>query len=189
MTHSTVKPKQIILVTGASRSGKSEWAEQLADRTAKSVVYIATALENRKDEEWQARIHRHRQRRPDRWQTQEIPEAIAVFIRQAPADRCLLVDSIGTWLANCLEQENEQWQQTYRDFLQSLEITHADLILVAEEVGWGVVPAYPLGRLFRDRLGDLTRRVGAIADAVYLVTGGYALNLCQLGVPLPPPEL
>ncbi|NJO20766.1 MAG: bifunctional adenosylcobinamide kinase/adenosylcobinamide-phosphate guanylyltransferase, partial [Spirulinaceae cyanobacterium RM2_2_10] len=50
---------------------------------------------------------------------------------------------------------------------------------------WGVVPAYPLGRQFRDRLGHLTRRVGAIATAVYLVTGGYAIDLVQLGQPLP----
>jgi adenosylcobinamide kinase / adenosylcobinamide-phosphate guanylyltransferase len=55
---------------------------------------------------------------------------------------------------------------------------------VAEETGWGVVPAYPLGRQFRDRLGTLIRLVGAIADQVYLITGGYALNLTLLGTPI-----
>jgi adenosylcobinamide kinase/adenosylcobinamide-phosphate guanylyltransferase len=54
---------------------------------------------------------------------------------------------------------------------------------VGEETGWGVVPAYPLGRTFRDRLGGLIRRLGSVADTVYLVTGGHALNLSQLGVP------
>jgi adenosylcobinamide kinase / adenosylcobinamide-phosphate guanylyltransferase len=68
--------------------------------------------------------------------------------------------------------------------LASLEKTSGTIILVSEETGWGVVPAYPLGRLFRDRLGSLTRRVGAIAQAVYLVTAGYALDLTQLGTPL-----
>ena len=53
--------------------------------------------------------------------------------------------------------------------------------LVAEETGWGVVPSYPTGRLFRDRLGTLTRQIGAIAHATYLVTAGYALNLTDLG--------
>ena len=62
----------------------------------------------------------------------------------------------------------------------------ADVILVGEETGWGVVPAYPAGRLFRDRLGTLVRQIGAIADNVYLVTGGYALELSVLGTPLPP---
>jgi adenosylcobinamide kinase/adenosylcobinamide-phosphate guanylyltransferase len=59
------------------------------------------------------------------------------------------------------------------------------VILVAEETGWGVVPAYATGRLFRDRLGHLIRRVGAIAHTVYLVTGGYAVNLSEIGIPLP----
>ena len=57
---------------------------------------------------------------------------------------------------------------------------------MAEETGWSVVPAYPLGRLFRDRMGTLTRQIGAISTAVYLVTGGYALNLTQLGQPIDP---
>lgn len=185
----TVSPKQIILVTGASRSGKSEWAEHLADCSTKSVIYIATAQDSSKDAEWQARIERHRQRRPDRWQTREISVEIASPISQATADSCLLVDSLGTWVANCLERDEGQWQQIRRDFLSSLAIATADLILVAEEVGWGVVPAHSSGRLFRDRLGDLTRRVGAVADKVYLVAGGYALNLRQVGTPLPPAQL
>ena len=56
---------------------------------------------------------------------------------------------------------------------------------MAEETGWGVVPAYSTGRLFRDRLGNLVRRLGAIANPVYLVTGGHVLNLSTLGFPLP----
>jgi adenosylcobinamide kinase/adenosylcobinamide-phosphate guanylyltransferase len=60
-------------------------------------------------------------------------------------------------------------------------MTAAEVILVAEEVGWGVVPSYPIGRLFRDRLGTLTRRMSAIADATYLVTAGYVLDLHRVG--------
>lgn len=63
-----------------------------------------------------------------------------------------------------------------------------EVIFVAEETGWGVVPAYPLGRTFRDRLGDLVRRLGAIANPVYLVTGGHALNLSAVASVLPPPQ-
>jgi adenosylcobinamide kinase/adenosylcobinamide-phosphate guanylyltransferase len=55
---------------------------------------------------------------------------------------------------------------------------------VGEEVGWGIVPAYPMGRSFRDRLGRLVREIGVIADHVYLVTGGYALDLTQFGTPI-----
>lgn len=173
---------ELILVTGAARSGKSEWAENLAANSGKSVIYIATAQENSDDPEWQTRIELHRSRRPETWQTQSIPVALSEAI--ATSAGCLLIDSLGTWLANLLEQSEADWQKTVEDLFQSFEKTNSLIIFVAEETGWGVVPAYPIGRLFRDRLGNLTRRIGAIANTVYLVTGGHALNLSQLGTPL-----
>lgn len=174
-----------ILVTGPARSGKSEWAETLALGSGKAVSYIATAQTDTHDAEWQARIAQHQQRRPASWQTIAVPVALSATIRTATAADCLLVDSLGTWLANLLDQDEETWQQTVQALLSSLLETASQVILVAEETGWGVVPAYPIGRQFRDRLGSLTRQVAAIAYPVYLVTGGYVLNLSQLGTPLP----
>lgn len=184
MTEST-RSKQIILVTGPARSGKSEWAETLAARSGKQVIYVATAIADGTDLEWQSRIDSHRRRRPDNWQTLEVPIDLPPTIRSASVSDCVLIDSIGTWTANTLEQTEEFWQQTQQDAIASLKSTPADVILVAEETGWGVVPAYPAGRLFRDRLGNLVRKIGAIADTVYLTTGGYALNLSAIGTPLP----
>ncbi|MCD8486471.1 MAG: bifunctional adenosylcobinamide kinase/adenosylcobinamide-phosphate guanylyltransferase [Desertifilum sp.] len=176
---------QIILVTGPARSGKSEWAESLAQQTGKSVVYVATATLDPQDREWQQRIAAHQQRRPASWQTLEVSAELAATLRVTPASDCLLVDSLGTWLANFLPEEESQWQAIQAELLESLAQTEADSIWVAEETGWGVVPAYPMGRLFRDRLGNLVRRLSAIAHRVDLVTGGYVLNLSQLGTPLP----
>ena len=176
---SSVRP--IVLVTGPARSGKSEWAETLAMRSARSVVYVATAQTDPSDLEWQARIAQHQRRRPSNWKTLAVPIALSATILAASDSECLLIDSLGTWLANVLEQEDNTWQITLTELMESLHQTRAQIIFVAEETGWGVVPAYPIGRLFRDRLGNLTRRIGTIADAVYLVTGGYALNLSQLG--------
>ncbi len=176
----------LILVTGPARSGKSEWAEQLATQTGKSVIYIATAQIDPNDAEWQARIQLHQQRRSPTWQTQHVPIDLASAVQQAPQASCVLIDSLGSWLANCLEQEEEQWQETAHHLLQALTQSASSLIVVAEETGWGVVPAYPIGRTFRDRLGAITRDIGAISHTVYLVTAGYALNLTQLGTPLPP---
>lgn len=181
---------QIILVTGPTKSGKSEWAEQLALRqerrpaAQKSVIYVATAQENPSDREWQARLELHRQRRPTRWKTLPVEIELASVFLSATENDCLLIDSLGTWLANLVEQDDEIWQQNLKNFLQNLRSVKSDVILVSEETGWGVVPAYPIGRTFRDRLGHLTRCVGAIADTVYLVTGGHVLNLSQLGCPL-----
>ncbi len=171
-----------ILVTGPARSGKSEFAEQLAQQSAQPVIYVATAQRDLEDSEWQQRIDRHRDRRPPTWQTVEVP----IELTRCIGDRsgCLLVDSLGTWVANLLDRDEDTWQQIQDAFLASLHQTAAEVILVAEETGWGVVPAYPLGRTFRDRLGTLVRRVGAIANPVYLVTGGHVLNLSTLGSPL-----
>ena len=176
--------RHLILVTGPSRSGKSEWAEELAAQVGDPVIYIATSQLNPTDIEWQARVQRHRDRRPQDWITQAVPFNLAQAIHTAPIAHCLLVDSLGTWLTNCLDQSEEDWEKTTQSLLASLQSTSNTVILVAEETGWGVVPAYPLGRTFRDRLGHLTRQIGAIADTVYLVTAGYALNLSQLGTPL-----
>jgi adenosylcobinamide kinase / adenosylcobinamide-phosphate guanylyltransferase len=176
--------RKLILVTGPARSGKSEWAEILATQSGKSVVYIATAQIDLADLEWQTRIAKHQQRRPSEWITWQVPIALSDALRQGQPEQCLLIDSLGTWLANFLEDEDEIWYQTCSNLLPSLEQTVSDVILVAEETGWGVVPAYPAGRQFRDRLGQLTRQIGAIADPVYLVTGGHVLNLSRLGLPL-----
>ena len=175
----------ITLVTGPSRSGKSEWAESLAMAAQKPVIYIATAQRRADDPEWQQRIEQHRDRRPHHWQTQEVPKQLAQAIQSATAEDYLLIDSLGTWLANMLDQSPQTWQITQLNLIQSLHNTPAEVILVAEETGWGVVPAYELGRRFRDRLGELSRNVGAIASSVYLVTAGYALNLTQLGILVP----
>lgn len=176
---------RITLVTGPTRSGKSEWAEHLAVQSGQPVIYVATSRVDPTDAEWMARIEQHRRRRSAQWQVQEVPVALAQAVRQAEAGSCLLIDSLGTWLANLLELEPEAWEAACVELVASLEQTPAQVVLVAEEVGWGVVPAYALGRLFCDRMGDLTRRIGAIAQAVYLVTAGYAIDLRQWGRPIP----
>ncbi|WP_309745331.1 MULTISPECIES: bifunctional adenosylcobinamide kinase/adenosylcobinamide-phosphate guanylyltransferase [unclassified Chamaesiphon] len=177
----TQSRQQPILVTGAARSGKSEWAETLARQTTKAVTYIATATVDPDDREWQARIDRHQQRRPHTWQTKMAVVDLAQTIESALADDFLLVDSLGTWVANLLDRSNAEWENLTRELLAVSADSLATIVMVAEETGWGVVPAYPSGRLFRDRLGMLTRQFGAISNPVYLVTGGHVLNLSQLG--------
>ena len=175
-----------ILVTGPSRSGKSEWAEHLAQQTSESVIYIATGQENPDDADWQARIDRHRQRRPDHWQTLCVSQNLSAALELLSPPVCVLVDSLGGWVANCLALADEDWQSQQQALLRTLNHLPFSIIFVAEETGWGVIPAYPLGRLFRDRLGNLIRQVGSQCQRVYLVTGGYALDLSQWGERLPP---
>ncbi|HEY9604570.1 MAG TPA: bifunctional adenosylcobinamide kinase/adenosylcobinamide-phosphate guanylyltransferase [Allocoleopsis sp.] len=175
----------IVLVTGPARSGKSEWAERLAIQTGKQVFYVATALCDSEDTEWVARIEKHQQRRPASWTTLPVPVELTATLREySDPNFCLLVDSLGTWVANLLEQDSAVWEKTVQELLDTLKLVACSTIFVAEETGWGVVPAYPLGRVFRDRLGALVRQLGTTANPVYLVTGGHVLNLSTLGSPL-----
>jgi len=176
---------RVSLVTGPARSGKSEWAEILAMQSGKSVIYVATAQVDPADKEWSLRIEQHRCRRPKDWMTMEVTHQLVEIIETAAQNSCLVVDSLGTWVANMLEQDDSSWERMVQSLILSLVTVACDVILVAEETGWGVVPAYPLGRTFRDRLGSLVRRAGAIANPVYLIAGGQVLNLSVLGSPLP----
>ena len=175
---------KIILVTGGSRSGKSEWAEQLASNSNKSVIYVATATIDLTDKEWQSRIFQHQQRRPKNWQTITENKDLDLVINSTLQTQCLLIDSLGTWVVNFLDLDTNSWQKITEKLLKSLSNSQGSIILVGEETGWGVVPAYQSGRIFRDRLGYLTRQIGAIADTTYLVVGGHILNLSVLGTPL-----
>jgi adenosylcobinamide kinase / adenosylcobinamide-phosphate guanylyltransferase len=175
---------RLTLVTGAARSGKSDWAERLAKKFAGPVTYVATAKLDLTDTEWLERIAGHRQRRPAHWQLIESPKDLAAIVDEATSNQCLLIDSLGTWVANFLEDAEVDWLKESDRFLQSLRNAPSTIILVSEETGWGLVPVYPLGRLFRDRLGTLTRQVGAIANPVYLVAAGRVLDLAKLGQPL-----
>lgn len=176
----------LTVVTGPSRSGKSEWAEHLAASSGRAVVYIATSQVDPQDAEWQRRLALHRVRRPADWQLQEVPLDLVGALGRGERDRCLLIDSLGTWLANRLEQDDAAWEASLAELIDALQQTPAQVILVAEAVGWSLVPTHPLGRRFSDRLGQLTRQTSAIAQQVYLVTAGFALDLRQLGCLVPP---
>jgi adenosylcobinamide kinase/adenosylcobinamide-phosphate guanylyltransferase len=177
--------RKITLVTGAASSGKSEWAESLALKQDYPVVYIATAQSNDQDPEWRLKIEKHRQRRPLSWQVWEIPDQLVLGISKSPPQACILIDSLGTWVANLLTENEHHWQLIVSELLKTIENREQEIIFVAEETGWGVIPAYESGRLFRDRLGKLIRQIGIKSDLVYLVTGGYAIDISVLGEKLP----
>ncbi|MEM7555495.1 MAG: bifunctional adenosylcobinamide kinase/adenosylcobinamide-phosphate guanylyltransferase [Cyanobacteria bacterium P01_A01_bin.84] len=179
---------KVILVTGPARSGKSEWAENLAVQSQKKVIYVATAIIDPADKDWEQRIQQHQQRRPSNWTTLEVPSELSVTLADANPNNCVLVDSLGTWVANLLEESDDTWNKIVEEFVETIKLIAADMIFVAEEAGWGVIPAYPVGRIFRDRLGSLVRQLGAVSHDVYLVTGGHVLNLSLLGYPLPVPK-
>lgn len=179
--------EKLIFVTGGCRSGKSEFAEQLALAAPEPVYYLATGLVT--DEEMEERVRRHRQRRPEHWQTIEEPLHLVEAVT-ALQDRegLLLVDNLSGWLTNLMYRENLDPWQWDRDkeqealsqvvsFLKVLDEGSLRCIIVGDEVGWGLVPPTPEGRAFRDLNGKANQLVAAAAGAVYLVVSGIPLKI------------
>jgi adenosylcobinamide kinase/adenosylcobinamide-phosphate guanylyltransferase len=187
------------LVLGPVRSGKTSRALALALASGKRVVVAATAAVDPSDPEMVDRIARHRRERPADWLVVETASAgapsLPTLVREASADVCVLVDALGTWLSAellALGMEVERDAVAALDALDArgaalvdaLAVSAADVIIVAEETGWGIVPATPIGRLFRDAQGRLVRALAARAERVELVVAGYALDLRALGRPV-----
>jgi adenosylcobinamide kinase / adenosylcobinamide-phosphate guanylyltransferase len=163
------------LVLGGARSGKSRWAERLVEAAATSGTYCATA--EARDAEMTARIAAHRARRGPFWHTVEEPLALAAAIAAAAApDRPLLIDCLTLWLSNLMlagrvvEHDSEILCATLRE-------AKGPVVLVANEVGMGLVPETPLGREFRDHAGRLNQEVAAVADRFVFVAAGLPLVL------------
>ena len=181
----------LTLVLGGSRSGKSRWAEALADRSGFPVLYLATAAQRPDDPAWCERLERHRHRRPPHWRCRETGPDLASALQhlQDPADPdhgyLVLIDALGTWLAQHLDDHAEAWRARQRELLTTLAALQVPVVLVAEEVGLGVVPATAIGGLFRDRMGELQQALMAQARGSWLVVAGRALDLHTLGQPVP----
>jgi adenosylcobinamide kinase / adenosylcobinamide-phosphate guanylyltransferase len=181
-------PPRLVLILGGARSGKSAFAERLALRSGRSVAFIATATAG--DEEMRERIARHRAARPATWHTIEEPLDLAgAVMRAGKVADVLLLDCITLWLNNLFAHTGGQHQSDDETALQEIEKLLAatksldpgkTLLIVTNEVGLGIVPAYLLGRLYRDTLGSLNQRLAQAADRVYLMVAGLAVDLKRL---------
>ncbi|HED32705.1 MAG TPA: bifunctional adenosylcobinamide kinase/adenosylcobinamide-phosphate guanylyltransferase [Gammaproteobacteria bacterium] len=166
--------KQFIL--GGARSGKSRYAETIADNvsgeSAKKVIYIATAHAG--DDEMQQRIIRHREQRPAHWALVEEPLKLAEVLREYDdAENFLLVDCLTLWLSNCLMQGDDQYfSHQKNELLKAVSDVKAELLLVSNEVGQGIVPLGELSRRFVDESGWLHQRLAQVCDRVVFITAG-----------------
>ena len=160
----------LTLLIGGARSGKSSLAVRLASETRAPVVFVATA--EARDTEMAERIARHRAERPDAWQTVEEPVELHAAIESAPSDACVVVDCLSLWVANILEEGGDPDLR--------VPTRSGPTIAVSNEVGLGVVPATPLGRMYRDVLGGVNAAWAAAADDAYFVVAGKALRLADV---------
>lgn len=169
----------VILVLGGVRSGKSRYAQRLAE-TSSRVTFIATAPRG-DDEEMRRKIVRHQADRPAWWTTVEEPlELGRVVESQLCHSDAILIDCLTLFAANLLDAYAEDEGRSLGEvdrLCKALRSAAQPVILVSNEVGSGVVPEYASGRRFRDLAGEINQRVAAVADTVLLMVAGLPLTL------------
>lgn len=184
---------KLTILLGGARSGKSTFAERLAAKSAGSVLYLATAGPD--DPEMAARIQLHQQQRPEHWQTLELPQHIGMHLAQhPPAQDLIILDCITLLISNVIlsacgsidEPDQESSQSAVEKEIHSLlgivEPGAADWIIVSNEVGLGLVPPYPLGRVYRDILGWTNKTLCSAAEEIFFLVSGRILPLHGLSL-------
>jgi adenosylcobinamide kinase/adenosylcobinamide-phosphate guanylyltransferase len=159
-------------VLGGARSGKSTFAEGLAASLEAPVLYLATATAG--DSEMAARIAQHRAQRPAEWLTVESPASLQVPLAGA---RTVLVEDLTLLLNNLMLESAATAEARARAEVDGALKLEANVILVSNEVGMGIVPATPLGREFRDALGRLNQHAAALVSEAYFLVAGLPLRL------------
>jgi adenosylcobinamide kinase/adenosylcobinamide-phosphate guanylyltransferase len=171
---------RLTLILGGARSGKSSYAQDLAETSGRSVTFLATA--QALDEEMSARIRKHRAERPVSWRTLEIPLGVASRAHQIPSELVIL-DCVTLLVTNLLMQFVKDDLVDEAPFLQALQkeidglLTkiseqEQDWLVISNEVGLGLVPPYQMGRVYRDGLGWANQRLARAADKVILMVAG-----------------
>ncbi len=172
-----------IFITGGARSGKSKYAEDLAGELGGKVIYLATA--QALDIEMKERIRKHRQRRPENWTTVEEPLDVTRVIAECQRGTTVLLDCLTLYLSNlffkyeflsvdCQEQTINNHIIELADIVKQ---SNANIIIVSNELGWGVVPENNLARRFRDLAGMANQTIAAICDEVYFLISGLPVRV------------
>lgn len=187
----------VVMVTGGARSGKSTFAESYAAHLGKRGIYLATSPVF--DEELSLRVAMHQERRENssfRWETIEEPYDLAGKLEELAkrpdvlaGETVLLVDCLILWLSNWLVRDEPRPElafllQKVSELQQVISSFPGTLLLVTNEVGYGIVPEYALGRMFRDAAGMMNQRMAEVSEQVFLVTAGIPMEIKSKAFPL-----
>jgi len=175
---------KIVMVTGGQSCGKSTYAQKTAEKIAGKRVYVATAQAF--DEEMKIKIQRHIEERKDKFDTIEEPLELDKAILKTKNYDVVLLDCLTMWASNIIlnnEGNEENAVEEYLDkFLKSLEKLKNDskiqkLIIVTNEVGWGIIPGNKISRIFVKLLGNVNKKIAKIADEVYMMVSGIEVKI------------
>ena len=176
--------KGLVTISGPTSSGKSEFAEFLI-REQDSISYIATSKPRPNDAEWQHRINIHKKRRPISWKIIECPTDICKSIQSLGNKEAILIDSLGGFVEQHLSIKDNNWEHLCFNFVRCLIDSNLGILIVIEEIGWGVVPSTPLGHDFRRRLSNLSLLLSKSSTNKWLVVQGTAIDLDKNGDRIP----
>ena len=176
---------RITLILGGARSGKSSYAQNLAEASGKPVTFLATA--QALDEEMRQRIQKHRLERPANWETLEIDCDIAAHVSSIKSE-VVILDCITLLVSNLLMQfvkanvvDEEPYRQAVQKEIEELMTNvrekDQEWFLISNEVGLGLVPPYPMGRVYRDALGWANQRLAREADKVIFMVAGIPTTI------------
>jgi adenosylcobinamide kinase / adenosylcobinamide-phosphate guanylyltransferase len=171
---------KLTLILGGTRSGKSSYAQSLAEETGKSVTFLATA--QALDDEMSARIQKHRAERSPDWETLEIPLDISTHLGKIKTD-VVILDCITLLVTNVLMQFvkddlvdeapfTQALQKEMDELIAKIRTGKQEWIIISNELGLGLVPPYQMGRVYRDWLGWANQQLARAADKVIFMVAG-----------------
>lgn len=174
--------KKIILLLGGARSGKSTYAQELAEKSGDKVLFVGTA--EALDDEMRTRIEAHKKVRPQRWKTLEATCNLGVELKKQTGDfNVVIIDCITLLVSNLLGSRSDSTetdrrvQEEIAQLVECIQTMDKTVIIVSNEVGTGLVPPNKLGRLYRDLLGKANQILAQNADEVYLMVAGIPLKV------------
>ena len=163
----------ITLITGAIKSGKSEFAEKIAN-AYKKLTYIALSDSRPNDLAWQKKIKLHKTRRPTNWEVFENDDLLYVFKYVSGP---ILIDSIGGFVVKNINKDDNEWKRNLLLLNKCLIEYKSDIIIVGEQVGWGLVSEYKIGNIFSERIGEVLKDITLISSNNWLTINGKAIKL------------
>tara|TARA_Y100000589_G_C27124171_1_gene617795 strand:+ start:843 stop:1367 length:525 start_codon:yes stop_codon:yes gene_type:complete len=171
----------VVLITGGTKSGKSEFAEYIA-KQEKEITYIALSENRPNDKHWQKKILEHKLRRPKNWKLIETNNLNSLF-KTDKGD--LLIDSIGGFVVNWLKVNDSEWNKHLNELINNLCSYRRKIIIVGEQTGWGLVSEYKIGNLYAERLGTVLKEITKISKENWLTINGKAIRLDNIFFEIP----
>ena len=174
-------PSRIVLITGGTKSGKSEFAEHIAKKS-KNLTYIALSENRINDNNWEKKISIHRKRRPENWELIETTDLLDTLNKVIGP---ILIDSIGGFVMESIDIDDNEWKKKMKNLIDVLQNRNYLTVIVGEQVGWSLVSEYKIGNIYIERIGDLLKLLSNISKDNWIAINGRAIKIDEISLEIP----